>query len=164
MDFQIGQVFSGGYPEAAADWCNATQQGHIEEIDWKAGKPDAERRFLIVANAPYVETPEQTQARYTQAAQDALDVFARTRGYDGIMSACSYANSTDAQFLLEAEYCIILRDHTWRRAYAILAAVLAGTMEMPSVEAFLAMLPVSEACWPDVAVADAEQEAGDAEG
>ena len=149
MDFQIGQLFVGSYPEAAAEWCNATQQGHIEEIDRQAGKPDTERRFLIVANAPYVETPEETQARYTQAAQDALDDFARTRGYDGIMSACSYAVSTDEQFRREAECCVALRDATWRRAYAILAAVLAGTMELPTVEEFLDMLPVSAARWTD---------------
>lgn len=107
---------------------------------------------------PEQETPEQMQARYTQAAQDALDAFARTRNYDGILSACSYAGSTDAQFRLEGEYCLDLRDATWRRGYAVLAAVLAGTMELPTVAEFIAMLPVSEAQWPDESNSETETE------
>ena len=150
---QIGEVFVDEYPAEAAEWCNENDCRLEHFVNVTGGDS-----WRIVKTERAAETPEQTQARYTEAAQDALDTFARTRGYDGIMSACSYANSTDTQFHAEAEYCIILRDQTWRRAYAILAAVLAGTMEMPSVDDFLAMLPVSAAAWPD-----AEQGDGDAE-
>ena len=147
--FEIGQVFTGGYPSEAADWCNETQLARTEELDWQEGKPPEQRRFIIVANEQPQETPEQLQARYTQLAQDALDAFARTRGYDGIMSACSYAGSTDAQFAAEAAYCMALRDRTWRAGYGILDAVKAGEMPLPSEAEFLAMLPVADAAWPD---------------
>ena len=150
-DFYIGQVFTGAdnVPEGVADWCNESGIAHLEEIDWQEGKPSEERRFQIVANAPFLETPEQIQARYTGMVQNALDAFARTRGYDGIMSACSYASSTDGQFRAEAEYCIRLRDRTWRKGYEVLDAVKSGAMPLPNEEAFLALLPVSAAQWPE---------------
>lgn len=148
--FQIGQKFIGGYPEAAAEWCNENGIAHIEEIDWQQGKPEEARQFIIVANSARVETPEEMQARYTALAQEALDAFARSRGYDSIMSACSYYGSTDPQFSAEAEYCMALRDRTWRKGYEILNAVMAGTMELPTEDAFLAMLPVADAAWPSV--------------
>ena len=150
MEYARGQIFEDDYPAEAAQWCNSSQNAIIEEIEPLNGV----RRFQIVENAPHEETPEEMQERYTRAAQFALDAFAKTRGYDGIMSACSYVASTDQQFRLEGEYCVSLRDATWRHGYAILAAVLAGTMELPSVDNFLAMLPVADARWPD------EQESG----
>ena len=91
----------------------------------------------------------ELQVKMTNAVQSALDNFAKTRGYDGIMSACSYSNSTDAQFKLEADYCIQLRDTTWRMGYAILADVKAGTRPIPSVGELIAELPVGSAKWPD---------------
>lgn len=122
---------------------------------------NADGDFEIMEFPEYIETPEETQARYTQVAQSALDTFARTRGYDSIMSACSYATSTDAQFRAEAECCVTLRDATWRRAYEILDAVIAGTMELPTEEEFLTMLPVADAHWQDEQTAEPEQENGD---
>lgn len=98
-------------------------------------------------------TKEQKEAhiqkQMTDSVQQALDGFAKTRGYDGIMSACSYSNSTDAQFKLEADYCIQLRDTTWRMGYAILAEVKAGNRPVPTVEELIAELPVGSAKWPD---------------
>ena len=145
MDFYDGFTWTGDYPEGVAAWCNENQY----RIEGTEPDENGVCTFTLRKVLPQPETPEQMQARYTQAAQDALDAFARTRGYDGIMSACSYAASTDEQFRREAECCVALRDATWRRAYAILAAVLAGTMELPSVEEFLAMLPVSSAQWQE---------------
>ena len=98
---------------------------------------------------PKEELEAQLQVTMTDAVQSALDNFAKTRGYDGIMSACSYSNSTDAQFKLEADYCIQLRDTTWRMGYAILAEVKAGTRPIPSIEELISELPVGSAKWPD---------------
>jgi hypothetical protein len=79
--------------------------------------------------------------------QQRLDTFARTKQYDGIMSAVSYLNSTDAQFKLEAEYCLSIRDATWRRLYDLMAEVESGQRPMPQrYEDIAGDLPVLE--WP----------------
>ena len=97
---------------------------------------------------PPVIDPEEIIASYTLAIQKALDAFAKTRGYDGIMSACSYANSTDSVFAGEAACCISLRDETWRQAYAILDDVKSGKRPVPELANLIAELPVGSATWP----------------
>lgn len=71
-------------------------------------------------------------AAVTVATQARLDAFARTRNYDSILSACSYAMSTNAKFAAEGAYCMKARDDTWATLYAVLAQVQAGTRPMPS--------------------------------
>ena len=141
MSFYIGQTFEGIYPPEAAVWANSNR-AFIE----KQGNA-----YVIVGiPEPTLEELEaRLQKQMTDAVQYALDAFAKTRGYDGIMSACSYSNSTDAQFKLEADYCIALRDTTWRMGYAILAEVKAGSRPIPSVEELIAELPIGSAKWPD---------------
>ena len=77
-------------------------------------------------------TPEEIQQAITAATQQRLDDFARTRGYDGIMSACTYATSTNAKFAAEGQYCVGARDATWATLYQIMDDVLAGTRPMPT--------------------------------
>jgi hypothetical protein len=43
-----------------------------------------------------------------------LDEFAWSGGYDDIISACSYKDSTDPNFSAEATRAIELRDQTWK--------------------------------------------------
>jgi len=78
---------------------------------------------------------------YTGAAQALLDTTARSRGYDGILSLCSYAASDNAKFKTEALAGVAFRDAVWTTGNEILAQVQAGTMDAPSVEAFLALFP-----------------------
>lgn len=91
-------------------------------------------------------TPEEQQEamkkQLTDAVQARLDAFAQTRGYDGIMSAASYATSTDAVFKAEGERAVALRDATWRQCYTIMADVLAGNRQVPTAEELFAELPV----------------------
>jgi hypothetical protein len=87
-------------------------------------------------------------AEYTNAVQKRLDDFARTRGYDNILSACTYATSTVPKFKAEGQYCVNARDNTWATLYTILAEVQAGTRPMPSGYADIEpLLPVLE--WPE---------------
>jgi len=65
------------------------------------------------------------------ATQARLDNFAKTRNYDGILSACTYATSSMPKFLAEGQYCVDARDATWATLYSILADVQAGTRTMP---------------------------------
>lgn len=63
--------------------------------------------------------------------QKRLDTFARTRNYDGILSACTYAASPTAKFAAEGQYCVEARDATWATLYQLLAEVQAGTRPAP---------------------------------
>ena len=94
-------------------------------------------------------TEEEIQSNLTQVVQNALDNFAKTRNYDGILSVCSYANSTNSKFKAEADYCVQLRDDTWAAGYVILDQVKQGLIEIPTAEQLIEMLPVSNAQWPD---------------
>lgn len=96
---------------------------------------------------PPAPTPEQIITQYTEAVQQRLDDFARTRGYDGILSACTYAASTVQKFQIEGQYCVDSRDATWAQCYTILDEVLAGTRPMPTLEELFAELP--ELVWPN---------------
>lgn len=89
------------------------------------------------------EEEKQTaiQAELTDAVQRRLDEFAQTRGYDGIMSAATYATSAIERFRREGERAVTLRDNTWAACYAILADVLAGERPVPTLEELVAELP-----------------------
>lgn len=148
MKHKVGDIVPFEQTQEATDWVNSVEGNYYLE-DYE--RDENGNMQLIVRQLPQ-PTPEeieaQLQKQMTDAVQSALDDFAETRGYDGIMSACSYSNSTDEQFKLEADYCIKLRDETWRMGYAILAEVKAGTRAIPTVEELIAELPVGSAQWP----------------
>lgn len=96
---------------------------------------------------PPPPTIEQIVAQYTAAVQKHLDDFARTRGYDGILSAATYATSQVQKFKDEGQYAVEARDATWAKCYEILAAVEAGSRPMPTLDELLAELPVLT--WPN---------------
>ena len=75
--------------------------------------------------------PALTVTDITGAVQAKLDATARTRNYDGILSACSYATSTHQPFASEAQALVNWRDAVWLYCYAELAKVQAGTRTMP---------------------------------
>jgi len=66
------------------------------------------------------------------ATQQRLDDFARTRNYDGMLSLCTYATSSNVKFQAEGLYGVDLRDATWSKLYEILAEIEAGTRPIPS--------------------------------
>ncbi|MDP1938074.1 MAG: hypothetical protein Q8K91_12785 [Hylemonella sp.] len=100
---------------------------------------------MLIDPAP--PTAAQIEAAFTAAIQQRLDDFARTRNYDSILSACTYATSTVAKFKTEGQACVNLRDATWAAAYQILADVQAGDRPMPaSIADIEADLPALE--WP----------------
>lgn len=80
--------------------------------------------------------PQPTQGQiieaFTAQIQERLDAFARTRNYDGILSACTYATSSVQKFSVEGQRAVDLRDQTWAAAYSILDEVLNGQREMPA--------------------------------
>lgn len=96
---------------------------------------------------PPPPTAEQTIEQYMAAVQEHLDTFARTRNYDSILSAATYATSTVPKFAAEGQYAVEARDATWAKCYEVLAAVEAGSRPMQTLDELLAELPVLT--WPN---------------
>jgi hypothetical protein len=89
----------------------------------------------------------QLQRRIANDTQRHLDNFARTRNYDGMLSLCTYATSTNPKFAAEGQYGVEARDATWDKLYEMLAEVEAGTRPIPS--GFSDILPELPALfWP----------------
>lgn len=98
-----------------------------------------------VFSAP-VAPPFDLQGAVVAAVQARLDTFARTRSYDGILSACTYATSTVAQFAAEGAYCVKARDSHWSTCYQFMADVQDGRRPTPTLDEVLASLPTL--VWP----------------
>lgn len=111
---------------------NATFAIRGDVIEWHTPDPptpaaiDAEIARLMVI-LPRV----QQIKRFADEAQARLDRWAQSRGYDGILSACTYATSQVPRFQAEGQRCVDLRDQTWARLYEIMAEVEAGTRPVP---------------------------------
>lgn len=78
------------------------------------------------------KTVNEIVQEFTFTVQSYLDTTAKTRGYDGILSLCSYATSKNATFAKEGQAGVEWRDAVWAMCYEILAEVQAGTREVPT--------------------------------
>ena len=88
----------------------------------------------------------QIITQYIGGVQAALDATAQSWGYDSLVSAASYATSTNAQFRMEATALISWRDAVWLWAQDQEVGIKAGTIPMPiSPVAFAASMPASPA-------------------
>lgn len=124
-----------------------------------SGEPD-ENGVVRLASGPGVNigdlwdgvaftTPPPTlpnMADYQTAVQAALDEQAGERNYDGILSLCSYASSTNPVFAAEGAAGVGWRDGAWATCYELLALWQAGTIPQPTVAEVLAALP--DMVWP----------------
>ena len=93
------------------------------------------------------EIEHQTIASLTAAVQQHLDTTAQQRNYDGILSLCTYATSTNAKFKAEGQAGVQWRDAVWAACYAIMAGVKAGDRAIPTAEELIAAMPVMT--WPE---------------
>lgn len=64
--------------------------------------------------------------------QQKLDAFAQEKGYDNLLAAISYKDSTVVQFSTEATTAIQLRDQVWNGLYAYFEQVIDGTQPVPT--------------------------------
>lgn len=91
-------------------------------------------------------TFDQLLKVFTNAIQSRLDDFAKTRNYDSILSACTYATSSVSRFAADGQYAVNARDTTWAVCYGILASVQSGARSMPTIVEVESELPVL--VWP----------------
>ncbi len=93
------------------------------------------------------KSTEQLMQEIVTATQQRLYDFAKTRNYDGILSACTYATSTVSKFQIEGQYCVNARDATWSTLYQLFDDVANGVTPIPaSFDDMEPLLPVLE--WP----------------
>lgn len=90
---------------------------------------------------------EMLRAQIVNNTQARLDNFAKTKGYDNIVSACSYATSAHPKYGVEGRYCVEAREQTWDAMFAIDTEILNGARPVPTGFADIEpLLPVL--VWP----------------
>jgi uncharacterized protein (UPF0297 family) len=89
-----------------------------------------------------VRKEKEFQNSVISKASENLNSFARERGYDGILSVCSYVSSTNPRYVTDATVAIQLRDATWDKLYQIMDEVQSGVRPKPTtVDEVISELP-----------------------
>lgn len=88
--------------------------------------------------------PDEIQAALTNAVQAHMDATVKSRGYDSILSACSYVDTGIAKFDAEGAACRAWRSTVWAKCYDLLGEVLSGARAVPTEEELIAELPALE--------------------
>jgi hypothetical protein len=134
---------NGNIPEDAVDITVAEYEEMLAgQVEGKRIVPGPDGHPMLVDPPP--PTEEQREAALTAQVQQRLDDFAKSRGYDNILSACSYATSSNPIFAAEGQYCVTARDMTWAAFYAILESLEALPESIADIEGGLPTL-----AWPD---------------
>lgn len=122
----------------------------VERVGFPPRIEEAVRRATTLVEIGTILAPRKVtltngdavvKAELVNAVQKKLDEVAQTRGYDGILSLCSYATSSDPTFSVEGQAGVEWRDAVWRYCYNLLAEVQAGTKPVPTVTELIAGLP-----------------------
>lgn len=155
-DFGYANVFPAPAPVPANPILQRAQEivphyvsGHWEQ-DWKivdiySNIPEGatkEEQETAAISAATVAASAATLSTFTNAVQAHLDTAAASKGYDNIVSACSYAGAANP-FQAEGIAYVIWRGAVWTYCYGELAKVQNGTRALPALSDFLNELPVA---------------------
>lgn len=151
---KITNITNPAWANAEHTMVNATvTHSEFGEIPFSASPDDVEAhgreifadaiagKFGTIAEyvAP-AKTPAQIIEGFKAAIQSTLDEAARAKGYDDIVSACSYAGYENV-FQAEAIAFGVWRANVWAYGYQELDKVIAGTRPVPTIAEIIAELP-----------------------
>lgn len=107
-----------------------------DEIDYQV-----DVGYLLSGDSGKFEPPPvDQQKQYENAVQKHLNQTAQSRGYDDIVSACSYSGAPNP-FQTESQAFTEWRGNVWAYCYQLLSEVEAGTRTAPTLEELIAELP-----------------------
>lgn len=89
------------------------------------------------------EAPIDIKKQVIDYVQTQLDKKAQAKGYDSIISACTYVTSTVAKFAQEAQEFVNLRDTAWSVCYQLLNDVELGIRPVPTLAEVKTFLPAA---------------------
>lgn len=95
----------------------------------------------VVATEPIIDVSVLYKA-FESATQKHLDDFAKQKGYDNILSACTYATSTNTTRTQEGQKAVITRDALWDYYFDKLEMYSKPGATIPTVQEYIAELPI----------------------
>lgn len=141
-DWKDRYVAAGNWPADAKEYDDAVYLPFAtrQMPDGKVMQPDSKGNPVLV-DAPAPSQDDQIKAN-TAAVQAEMDRQAQAKGYDNILSACSYAaQPVGAPFQSQGAAFLAWRSQVWQDAYTKLDQVKAGTIPMPTPAEAVADMP-----------------------
>jgi hypothetical protein len=107
-------------------------------VDFVEGVPGNSTQTWV----PSPQSREKITRRVSVALSNRMDEFARTRGYDNMLAACTYVSSTNPTFASEGARCVAIRDEQWGHLFSVFEKIDAGEIQMPeNFNAFMDSFP-----------------------
>jgi NCAIR mutase (PurE)-related protein len=107
---------------------------------WPKNAREATQAEIAAITNP-AETPEQITARLTASVDKYLNDTAKSYGYDDIRSMVSYKDDPNPKFDQEGTAAKFWRSAVFTYCIEVIAAVQAGTRDIPTEAELIAELP-----------------------
>lgn len=155
--FEVANGYDWVYPINQPEYNPSTQRCYEGTPVFKgeSSDPHWEQTWVVedyseeVIAAIAQQNLNANKTKLMQDAQESLDHFARQKGYDNILTACSYATSTNASFAADGQYCVEKRDATWTKLFEIFAEMDSGTRESNITYTTLQQGEMPDLTWPE---------------
>jgi len=115
---------------------NSREKDRLKNQDIKA--------YVEEFNIPVIyeqgPTREEIINALSENVQYRLDQFAKQKGYDGIISLISYINSSNSNYVNDAQKGIEARDQTWGKFYSVIQDLVETSLVWENIEKELPIL------------------------